>query len=419
MSSKISEQNEAPDTIATGEIEALCMATKDAGCDFKPTVLPRREPGELDVVIDVKYVGVCHSDLHHAASHMAKIKKVSYPAVPGHEIAGVVTAVGSKVTKFKVGDHAGIGCLVDSCLSCGKCKSGEEQKCEKDSVGTYGARDKHGRAASPTGYTLGGYTDKFVCTENFVVSIPKDYPLEAAGPVFCAAITMYDPLKKAGVGAGSKVGIAGLGGLGQMGVRLAKALGAEVSVLSRTASKKESAMEFGADNFIVYTDKDQVKENLKTLDLILNTVPVYHDYCSFNKFLNKKGQQVILGLHEGLAATMLAAKIVPTSKPRVIHSGIGGMVNTQEVMDLCAKNNIVPKIKVFPVWELNSVYELLDSNNDEGIRYVMDIQGTLNEAAAEKCESVAAPKLSPAHSPFSKWSIVKELSWFICTGKWM
>jgi len=400
-------------------MDTLCMACTDAGCDFKPTVLPRREPGELDVVIDVHFVGVCHSDLHHAASHMNKVMKVPYPSVPGHEIAGIVSAVGSKVTKFKVGDHAGVGCMVDSCLSCSKCKSGEEQKCVKQSTGTYGAKNKHGRAASPTGYTLGGYTDKFVCTENFVVSIPKDYPLEAAGPIFCAAITMYDPLKAAGVGPGSKVGIAGLGGLGQMGVRLAKALGAQVSVFSRSAGKEASAKEFGADKFVVYTDEAQVKENLKSLDLILNTVPAYHDYCFFNKFLNKNGQQVILGLHEGIAATMLAAKFLPTSKPRVIHSGIGGMVNTQEVMDLCAKNNIVPKTKLFPVWELNSVFELLDQNNDEGIRYVMDIKGTLNKEASEKCESVQAPTLKPAHSPFSQWSIAKELTWYVCTGKWL
>jgi len=198
------------------EIETLCMACADPTCDFKPQAFRRRAVGPNDILIDMKYCGVCHSDLHFAAGHVPKFAMpASYPCVPGHELAGVCVAVGSSVTKVQVGQKIGVGCMVDSCQSCGSCKKGEEHMCMKQSVGTYGFKGE--RSKTPCGYTLGGYTQKMVVDENFAVIIPESYPLEAAGPVMCAGVTMYDPLVKLGAGPGSKVGVCGLGGLGVMG----------------------------------------------------------------------------------------------------------------------------------------------------------------------------------------------------------
>lgn len=207
-------------------IDVLCMACDDASCDFKPRRLQRRPVGPNDILIDVHFCGVCHSDLHFAAGHTAKIFTApQYPCVPGHEMAGVVAYVGEAVTRFRVGDHAGVGCMVDSCGECDKCLQGEEQAC-KSQVQTYGMLDKSGRAATvPTGrQTMGGYTNRMVVHERFAICIPTSYPLEKAGPVLCAGITSYEPLKKHGATTGTRVGIVGLGGLGVMGIKLAKAL---------------------------------------------------------------------------------------------------------------------------------------------------------------------------------------------------
>jgi len=392
-------------------IDAWCMACDDGSCNFTPRIMPRRAVGDNDVLIDMKYCGVCHSDLHTAAGHMDKIQKTKYACCPGHELAGIVSAVGAKVTKFKVGEQVGVGCLVDSCQNCTACKNGEEQKCKR-SVGTYNAPDKNGRAFSPTGYTLGGYTNSFVVDENFAIRIPDSYPLEYAGPVMCAGITMYDPMQKFGVKKGTRVGIVGLGGLGQMGCRLAKALGAEVSIITRSISKKEFAEELGADHFIVSTDSKNMAESNASLDLIINTVPAYHDYTVYHPLLAKGGQQTILGLHSGFGGTLVANKVT-FGKCRSKPSMIGGIKATQEVMDLCAKNDIKLKIETVPVEQLNSIYEKLDSNNDEGIRYVLDIS-TLNEQAVKKC-TAPAPKLNPNFEQMSIGQILKEAAWLVFT----
>eukprot|EP01063_Lacrimia_lanifica_P008048 TRINITY_DN151_c0_g1_i1.p1 TRINITY_DN151_c0_g1~~TRINITY_DN151_c0_g1_i1.p1 ORF type:complete len:402 (+),score=144.77 TRINITY_DN151_c0_g1_i1:45-1250(+) len=396
--------------------KSLCLACSDATCDFKPVALDRRAVGPHDVLIEMKYCGVCHSDLHVAAGHMDAVRKTKYDCVPGHELAGVVQAVGEKVTKVKVGDGVGVGCIVDSCRKCEPCKAGEENKCKKQMTGTYNGETKHGRADQPgIGHTIGGYTDKYVCDENYVISIPEGYPMECAGPVFCAGITMYDPLKEHGVKAGMTVGIAGLGGLGQMGVQLAKAMGAKVTVLSRSAGKKAFAEECGADDFIVYTDEAATASKAKTIDLILNTIPSYHDYIGFNKFLNDDGKHVLLGIHKGFAAAMFASKFV---EARTKVSVIGGIARTQEVIDLCAEHKIYPKVEVVPVWDIADVYTKLDKNNDSGKRFVLDIAGTLNEEAKDKF-TAPLPELSEPPAPLSLWAVVKELSWFLFRGRKM
>jgi D-arabinose 1-dehydrogenase-like Zn-dependent alcohol dehydrogenase len=399
-------------------IETYVMACSDPSCNFKPMKLQRRPVGDYDVLIDMKYCGVCHSDLHTAANHLKGISPSKYPCVPGHELAGICTAVGPKVTKVKVGQKIGVGCMVDSCKKCSACKRGEEQMCSKQ-VGTYNGKDNgSGRAASPLGYTIGGYTEKMVVDEDFAIIIPDKYPLEYAGPVMCAGITMYDPMQRQGVKAGSCVGIVGLGGLGQMGIKIAKALGCEVTVISRSAKKEEFAKKCGADKFVVSTSEDDMQKAKRSLDLILNTIPVYHKYVEYNRLLKKKGgRQVLLGLHAGIAGAMIT-NMVTFNHSRVLHSGIGGIQATQDVINLCAEHSIYPDIKVVPVDELNSIYEKLDGNNDEGIRYVLDIANTLNENTELKYNA-EAPKLGAFSGGISPFAAVREAAWLLFTGKWL
>eukprot|EP00940_MAST-03C_sp_MAST-3C-sp2_P000794 g794.t1 len=374
-------------------IDVLCMFAKDTKCDFHVGKFQRRPVGPYDVLIDMKFCGVCHSDLHHAANHNNKFKETPYPCVPGHELAGVCVAVGSKVTKVRVGSHVGVGCMVDSCLNCSMCKAGEEQKCKKGSTGTYGATNKHGRAETfpPGGHTLGGYTSRMVCHEHFCINIRKDYPLQFAGPVMCAGITMYDPLKYYKAGKGSRVAIVGLGGLGQMGVRLAKALGCETWAISRSNKKRDFAKACGADGFLTHAT---LQEQRKYFDLILNTVPVYHDYDAFFSLLASGGKQVMLGLHNGLAAGFILGAI--SGKSRLVHSGIGGIRATQEVIDLCAKHKIYPDIDLRPVSDLNKIYGML-SDNQSGKRFVLDIANTLDESSEKNCVD-PAPALHESES---------------------
>jgi len=359
------------------------------------------------------YCGVCHSDIHAAAGHLEMMGKNEYPMVPGHELAGVVSEVGSKVSKFKVGMKIGVGCMVDSCGSCAQCKKGFEQKCKKESTGTYGKRDKHGRAAVfPKGSrTLGGYTDLFVVNENFGIVIPDSFPLEYAGPVMCAGVTMYDPLMTQQVRAGDTVGIIGLGGLGQMGVKIAKAMGCHVTVISRSEAKEAFAKKCGADTYIASASAESMASGKGTIDLILNTIPSYHDYTIYQGLLKKTGKQCMLGLHKGMFAAFALGGLVNS---RIISSGIGGIKATQEVMDLCAKNNIKPDITVVPVTQLNKIYEALDSGTDNGTRYVLDIMNTLVPGTV--CTE-GAPKLHDADLPTLGGTVWEIVSLFF-SGWW-
>ena len=403
-------------------IDVLCLACDSGKCDFRVQRMQRRAMRPDDVVIDMKYCGVCHSDLHQAAGHMEGVMgRVQYPMVPGHELSGIVRAIGSAVTKFKVGDQIGVGCMVDACMDCTQCKAGEEQKCVKGQVGTYCGNDKYGgRAAQvPVGrQTLGGYTDVFVVNEKFGIKIPEGYPLEAAGPVMCAGVTMYDPLVVNNAQNGTRVGIVGLGGLGQMGVKIAKARGCKVTVISRTAAKSAFATTTcGADDFIVSENPEDMARAAGSLDLILNTVPVYHDYNAYRKLLKAKGgKQVLLGLHTGFIGALLAGVIVG-NRSSLSGSGIGGIRATQEVMDLCATRGIKPDIEVVPVTQIHRVYESLDANNDSGVRYVLDIANTLkapNETAAQG----RLPKLAPPNKKIGILRILGEVLKILVCGRY-
>mmetsp|Transcript_2958 Transcript_2958/g.3380 ORF Transcript_2958/g.3380 Transcript_2958/m.3380 type:complete len:391 (-) Transcript_2958:175-1347(-) len=383
------------------------MACEDARCDFKPMRMKRRPLGPQDIEIDMKYCGVCHSDLHIAADHMAKVAtSTQYPCVPGHELAGVCIAVGSEVTKIQVGDKVGVGCMVDACLECKACNQNDEQKCKKQTA-TYNGKAIGKRSATypEKRLTIGGYCTKMVVHEHFAIKIPEEMPLEYAGPIMCAGITMYEPLKHHGVKAGTRVGIVGLGGLGVMGIKLAHAMGCEVTAISRSYNKKDQAMKHGAVHYVASTDRESMKEAKKSLDLILNTIPTHHAYSTYQSLLAKGGKHVLLGLHAGFGGALFANKIKNAS---VKNSMIGGIKNTQEVVDLCAKESIYPHTEVVPVQRLNEIYTILDSSNDDGKRYVLDIAGTLTEETL-KTYSADPPTLSPNTTQMHYPSVIKEL----------
>ena len=415
----------------TGQpVDVLCMACADGGCDFKPVQLQRRPLGDRDVLMDMVYCGVCHSDLHFAAGHMNGLQRTTYPCVPGHELVGVVAAIGAGVTKVALGQHVGVGCMVDSCMkaSCKACQSGEEQKCMKQ-VATYLGKDNgSGRAATypAGGHTIGGYSSRMVVDENFAVRIPEGYPLECAGPVMCAGVTMYDPLVKVLGGgrlsgdttalAGKRVGVVGLGGLGAMGMKIAKALGCEVSAISRTRSKEAFARECGASSFVVSGDAAAMTTARRSLDLILNTVPTYHDYCAYNGLLAKGGKQVLLGLHKGLGGAMVVNALTG-GRSKVMMSGIGGVAATQAVVDLCAAHDIRPNVEVVGVEKINEVYAKLDGANPDAVRYVLDLAGTLNDEAAAKC-TAPPPVISKFSGGLSPCAVIGECCWLLCCCKW-
>mmetsp|Transcript_90077 Transcript_90077/g.188344 ORF Transcript_90077/g.188344 Transcript_90077/m.188344 type:complete len:407 (-) Transcript_90077:202-1422(-) len=389
-------------------VDTLCMACEDASCNFKPVKMQRRPVGPEDVLIDMKYCGVCHSDLHIAANHLKGAgMPTTYPCVPGHELAGICIAVGEKVTRVKVGDQVGVGCMVDSCLQCKSCKAGHEQKCKK-MVQTYNQKDWSGRAATypPGGHTKGGYTSKMVVHERFAIVIPSSYPLDCAGPVMCSGITMYEPMKVHGVTKDSNVGIVGLGGLGGMGIKLAKALGCKVTAITRTMAKEKMAKDMGADNVVASTDPESMKNNKKTLDLIINTIPTGHKWSAYQGLLKKGGKQVLLGIHSGFAGASVANSV---RNCRVVSSMIGGIKNTEEVLALCAKHDIRPEVEVIPITKLNEVFTMLDRANDTGKRYVLDIANTLNEEALGGY-SAEAPVLGPNNSGLNPCGIVRDFT---------
>jgi len=394
---------------APAPIDALCMACEDETCDFKPMRFQRRALGPLDIEIAMKFCGVCHSDLHTAASHIKGVGRTTeYPCTPGHELAGVCVAVGQHVSKFKVGDHVGVGCLIDSCHTCAACLAGEEQKCPK-SVGTYNSVDHSGRAAQlPLGRrTIGGYASKMVVHERFGILIPSEYPLEKAGPVLCSGITMFDPLKKYGATKGTRVGVVGLGGLGVMGIKLAKALGCTVTAISRSPAKQALADHSGATSFVASADAKLMAASASSLDLILNTIPAHHDWAAYQPLLARGGKHVILGANATMGAAMYAPKLRVFSTPSVVHSMIGGVANTQECIDLCAREKIYPETQVVPVQQLNEVYSKLDASNDAGVRYVLDLEGSLNVEAIGTCNA-PPPTLGPNTTGLSYGTIIAD-----------
>lgn len=331
-----------------------------------PYSFERRDPGPDDVAIAIKFAGVCHSDLHIVKNDLGN---TTYPIVPGHEIAGIVTAVGANVTRFKEGDRVGVGCMVDSCRQCKPCQEGEEQYCVPGMTQTYGSPDPKGAEVGQK-ITQGGYSDAIVVDQNYVLNIPDSIPLDAAAPLLCAGITTYSPLKTWNVGPGSKVAVVGLGGLGHMAVKQAAAMGAEVTVLSTSDRKKADAERMGAKHFLINSDKDAMKAAAEKFDLIINTVSATHEIAGHLQLLAKDGTMVMLGLStEGMP---VFAMPLLWRRRRIAGSLIGGIRETQEMLDFCAANNIACDIELIAPDQINEAYERMEKS-DVRYRFVLDI----------------------------------------------
>ena len=331
-----------------------------------PYSFDRRDPGPDDVAIAIKFAGVCHSDLHVVKNDMGGTR---YPIVPGHEIAGVVTAVGADVTRFKVGDRVGVGCMVDSCRTCVSCREGEEQYCVPGMTQTYGSRDPKGTEVGQT-ITQGGYSDAIVVDQNYVLHIPDSLPLDAAAPLLCAGITTYSPLKTWKVGPGSKVAVVGLGGLGHMAVKLAAAMGAEVTVLSTSDRKKADAERMGAKHFLINSDKQAMQAAGEKFDLIINTVSATHEIATHISLLARDGTMVMLGLStEGMP--VFAVPLL-WRRRRIAGSLIGGIRETQEMLDFCAEHGIACDIELIAPDRINEAYERMEKS-DVRYRFVLDM----------------------------------------------
>lgn len=349
-------------TTATNQYPAKGYAATSPDSPLAPFSFTRRGLRDDDVLIDITHCGICHSDLHSARNDWGRS---TYPVVPGHEIVGTVAAVGEGVTRHQIGDRVAIGCMVDSCMECAHCDADLEQYCQNGGMtGTYNGTDR--RDGSPT---YGGYSDRIVCREEFVLKVPDSLPLAEAAPLLCAGITTYSPLRTWKIGPGSKVAVAGLGGLGHMGVKLAAAMGAEVTVLSRSESKRADAEKLGAHAFLNTADRAAMKAKTGYFDMVLNTIPVRHDVTPYLHLLRIDGVQVLVGvidmlpeMHSGL---LLGRKVLT-------GSGIGGLAETQEMLDFCAEQNVLPEIETIAMQDVNHAYERMEAS-DVKYRFVIDM----------------------------------------------
>lgn len=337
--------------------------TEAADADLKQLQIKRRLPLTKDVEIDIMYCGVCHSDLHFARNDWGMTE---YPVVPGHEIVGRVTRVGDGVTKYKIGDLVAVGCLVDSCRSCNNCKNDLEQYCP-EWVGTYGGFDKH--LQSPT---HGGYSETIVVDEEFVLSVPENLDAAGVAPVLCAGITTWSPLRHWKVGKGSKVAVVGLGGLGHMAIKLAHALGAHVTLFSRSTNKIEDAKKLGANEVIISTDESQMEAASGRFDLIVDTVPYEHDLNPYVGTLSTNGTLVVVG-YLGPLDPMLVTVPMIMGRKSVAGSLIGGIAETQELLDFCGEHNIVSDIEMINMQNINDAYERM-LKSDVKYRFVIDMK---------------------------------------------
>ncbi|MDQ0992728.1 NAD(P)-dependent alcohol dehydrogenase [Streptomyces sp. V3I7] len=336
-------------------------AAPAAKAPLERTTIERREVGEFDVQIDIKYAGICRSDIHQAREGWGT---AIFPMVPGHEIAGVVTEVGPGVTRFAVGDRVGVGCMVDSCRECDNCRAGLQQYCEKGGpVWTYNAVGKDGEP------TYGGYSESVVVDENYVVRVPDGLGLDVAAPLLCAGITTYSPLKHWNAGPGKKVAVVGLGGLGHMGVKIAHALGAEVTVLSQSLRKKDDGLRMGADHYYATSDPKTFEELAGTFDLILNTVSAPLDFDAYLSLLRTDGALVNVGIPEEPVPVLLSS--VFGNRRSLSSSGIGGIPETQEMLDFCAEHGLGAEIELISADQINEAYERV-LGSDVRYRFVID-----------------------------------------------
>ena len=343
--------------------EVKAYGTPAADAPLNQMNINRREVLAKDIEIEILYCGVCHSDLHTARNDWGG---TVYPGVPGHEIIGRVTKVGNEVTKVKVGDIAGVGCLVDSCGVCESCKHDLEQYCLNGWTGTYNGKDKHLGTQ-----TFGGYSEKIVVDEHFILKVPAHLDLAAVAPLLCAGITTWSPLRHWGVGKGSKVAVVGLGGLGHMAIKLAKGLGAEVTLFSRTPGKTKDALELGADAVVISTDEAHMKSVAGKFDVIIDTVPYIHDINPYIATLSVSGTIVIVGYLGGLDPFLNTVPLI-LGRKSVAGSLIGGIAETQEMLDFCGEHNIVSEVEVIKIQDINEAYERM-LKSDVRYRFVIDM----------------------------------------------
>lgn len=342
-------------------IQVIGYAANEAKAALTPFHFERRNLRDNDVMIDILYCGICHTDIHQVKNEWGLS---TYPMVPGHEIVGKVSETGSQVTQFKVGDKVGIGCFVDSCRNCDACHRGLEQHC-KSVIYTYNGIEKDGKTP-----TQGGYSNKIIVNENYVLRMPDNLPTESAAPLLCAGITLYSPLKKWKAGPGKKVAIIGLGGLGHIGVKIAHALGAEVTVLSHSLKKQLDAQKMGADNFYATSDPKTFEKLQGYFDIIINTVSSDLNLTQYLNLLRLEGTMVIVGAPE--KDVQLNAHSLISSRRNLAGSLIGGISETQEMLDFCSKHNIACDVELIPIQKVNEAYERI-LNSDVRYRFVIDL----------------------------------------------
>jgi len=342
-------------------LKTPAYAAQSAKSPLAPFTIERRKPRSDEVLIDILYCGVCHSDIHMVRNDLG----ISiFPMVPGHEIVGRVVEVGDHVSKWKKGDIVGVGCFVDSCRQCEACHAGEEQYCEEGMTLTFSGYERDGKTP-----TYGGYSTRITVDENYVLRIPEGIPLERAAPLLCAGITNYSALKRFGVKAGDKVAVVGLGGVGHMTVKLAHALGAHVTVLSHSPTKREDALRLGADDFIATKDESAFKENAGRFDFIFDTVSARHDYNAYLNLLKRDGTMVLVGLPD---PSPLAAAALVFRRRKLAGSLIGGIRDTQEMLDFCAEHGLAADVEVIPIDKVNEAYERM-IKGDVRYRFVIDM----------------------------------------------
>jgi uncharacterized zinc-type alcohol dehydrogenase-like protein len=356
-------------------MKTIGFAAKDAQSPLSSFNFERRDPGPADVQIEILYCGVCHSDLHQARNEWTGFAPTTYPCVPGHEIVGRVTKVGNQVKKFKSGDLAGVGCLVDSCRTCPNCKEGLEQFCDNGQTFTYNSPDKH------TGkVTYGGYSTQIVVDEKYVLKISDKLELAAVAPLLCAGITTYSPLRHWKVGKGQKVGIVGLGGLGHMGLKFAHAFGAHTVLFTTSPGKTADAKRLGADEVVVSKNADEMAKQTGSFDFILNTVAVSHNLDAYLNLLKRDGTMCVVGVPATPHPSPSVGNLI-FRRRQLAGSLIGGITETQEMLDFCAEHNIVSDIETIPMQGVNEAYERM-LKSDVKYRFVIDMASLKDKAAA-------------------------------------